>query len=179
MASFAASVTRLSGAVGMVVAWLMFSTVTIIAYEVFMRYALNRPTIWVHELTILLSAVGYLFAGAFTLSKRDHIRVSLLYDRQSPRVRTILDAVNHVAIAIFVATLAWAAHERALDAALELERTGTAWNPPLPAILYPLIVLAALLMLLQALANLAVDLSYLGGGRRDENGCTGGGGGQG
>ena len=60
-------------------------------YEVVMRYVFNAPTIWVHETTTALTALCFAFGGAYCLGTNRHIRVVLLYDSVSPRVRRLLD----------------------------------------------------------------------------------------
>jgi C4-dicarboxylate transporter, DctQ subunit len=120
------------------VAFLLVTAFTF--FEVVMRYVFNRPTIWVHETTIALTAICFAFGGAYCLGTDRHIRVVLLYDAAGPRVRRWLDVAISLVGAVSCALMAWAAWGLASRAfltpqgAFRLETSGSAWNPPTPAI---------------------------------------------
>lgn len=109
--------------------------------EVFLRYVLNRPTIWAHETSTFLCALAFLYGGLFCVSRDSHIRVVLIYDALSPRFRRIFDVVISIASTIACAFFAYAAWLMASKAIwtpagdMRVERSGSAWNPPLPALL--------------------------------------------
>lgn len=136
-------------------------------YEVVMRYAFNAPTIWVHETTTALTALCFAFAGAYCLGTNRHIRVVLLYDAVSPPVRRILDIVICLVGAAACALMAWAAWSFAYKAfftptgRFHLETTGSAWNPPTPAIvkaaLFIILCVMCVQFLLQAFRHLRRD----------------------
>ena len=44
----------------------------------------DAPTIWVHDATIMLGAICFLFGGAYALQRRDHIRITFIYDALPP-----------------------------------------------------------------------------------------------
>ncbi|MCQ8782395.1 TRAP transporter small permease subunit [Mangrovibrevibacter kandeliae] len=136
-------------------------------YEVVMRYVFDAPTIWVHETTTALTALCFAFGGAYCLGTDRHIRVVLLYDHVSPRVRRILDVVISLVGAAACAMMAWAAWSLAYKAfytpggQFRLETSGSAWNPPTPAIvksvLFVVLCLMCLQFLLQALRHARRD----------------------
>lgn len=132
---------RAIDALGLPVAVLFLLSAAIILYEVVMRYAFNAPTIWAHETTTFLSAVGFIYGGAYCLARDKHIRVVLIYDAVSPRMRRILDIVISLVglvSACFLAYAAWTVVQRAIfepSGGFRMERSGSAWNPPFPAIL--------------------------------------------
>ncbi|HET6467841.1 MAG TPA: TRAP transporter small permease [Geminicoccaceae bacterium] len=138
--------------------WIFLAAVLVTAYEVMVRYLFNAPTIWAHELTILLCAIGYFLAGPVTLAERRHIAITLLYDRTSGRLRRLLDIVRALVMAFYFGALAWAVHRRAWSSLTGWEGTGTAWNAPIPALLMPLILITALFMFAQTLVNLRAEL---------------------
>ena len=133
-------------------------------YEVVMRYVFNAPTIWVHETTIALTAICFAFGGAYCLATDRHIRVVLLYDVAGPRTRRWLDVAISLVGAAACALMAWAAWSLAYKAFytpsgdFRLETSGSAWNPPTPAIVKAVlfIVLCAMCVqfLLQAFRHL-------------------------
>ena len=54
--------------------------VLIMVYEIFMRYVIFEPTMWVNELCLWLAGVIYLVGGIYAMRLRCHIRIVLLYD---------------------------------------------------------------------------------------------------
>jgi TRAP-type C4-dicarboxylate transport system permease small subunit len=113
----------------------------ILIFEIFMRYALNRPTQWVHETSIFLSAIAFLYGGLFCASRNSHIRVVLIYDALSPRIRRAFDVIIYLISAVSSIIFAWASWLVVKMAFwnpsgdFRMETTGSAWNPPTPAIL--------------------------------------------
>ncbi len=79
--------------------------IVLLATGVFMRYVLRNPLVWSDELaTILLLWLAML--GAVVAYRRgEHIRMTALLRRVSPKVVDILDAINSVVVAIFVIEL--------------------------------------------------------------------------
>ncbi|MEF2070268.1 TRAP transporter small permease subunit [Consotaella aegiceratis] len=146
------------------IGWLAFAAMAISVYEVFMRYALNSPTSWVHETTVLLIAIIFALGGPIALARNKHIRVRLLYDIAGPRMRFALDLFNGLLTLIFTAGMSYAAWIMFYTAshnptgAWQLERSGTSWNPPFPAITKGVILIAVTLMLLQTVMHLVHTL---------------------
>ena len=136
-------------------------------YEVVMRYVFNAPTIWVHETTIALTAICFAFGGAYCLATDRHIRVVLLYNSAGPRTKRWLDVAISLVGAAACALMAWAAWSLAYKAFytptgdFRLETSGSAWNPPTPAIVKAVLFLVLCVMcvqfLLQALRHLRRD----------------------
>ena len=133
-------------------------------FEVVMRYVFDAPTVWVHETTIAMTAICFAFGGAYCLGSDRHIRVVLLYDAAGPRVRRRLDVAISLVGALACALMAWAAWDLAWKAFFtpqgdfRLESSGSAWNPPTPAIVKAVLFVTLCVMcvqfLLQALRHL-------------------------
>ncbi|HKJ94399.1 MAG TPA: TRAP transporter small permease subunit [Gammaproteobacteria bacterium] len=142
------------------VAWLVFVAMAISVYEVFMRYALNSPTSWVHETTVFLVAITFSAGGPVALARDRHIRVRLLYDASGPRLRHALDIFNDGVTLLFCLAMTYAAYvmfwrsSHGPMGAWHLERSGTSWNPPFPALTKGVILLAVGIMGLQAVLHL-------------------------
>lgn len=113
----------------------------ILLLEVFLRYVFNNPTLWVHETSIFLCGIAFIYGGLYCASRDSHIRVVLIYDSLSPRWRRIFDIAIYVVSAVaalFFAWASWTMVERAFwapDGRFRMEGTGSAWNPPTPALM--------------------------------------------
>jgi TRAP-type C4-dicarboxylate transport system permease small subunit len=138
--------------------YLYLAAVAITAWEVVLRYVFNAPTSWGFELTILLCAICYLLSGGFVTLQGRHVAITALYDLMPRPVRWWLDLVGMLTGILAMGLLAWAAWAPALKAVRLVERTGSAWNSPSPAIIKPLIALGALLIVLQLLVQLVRHL---------------------
>ncbi len=151
---------RLVDRAGRAVAVLFLIAVVISFYEIVLRYAFNAPTIWVHETVIGLIAVCYAFGGAFALARDSHIRISLITAISGPRTRHFLHIVNSAFSLLFAVSLGWAAWLMTEEAwfaptgEFRLDRSGSAWNPPLPALVKGALFVCLCLMAVQALIQL-------------------------
>ena len=141
--------------------FLFAAIVVAIFYEVVARYFFRAPTLWANELSLFLGGMGYLFAGLFAMQQRAHIRVTAVYDHVSPTTRRVFDAIALVCVLIFSVGVAVGGFTSAWRALSTWERYGTAWNPPIPAVLKPLILVVVVLVAIQAINNLIVDLRRL------------------
>ncbi|OCX58141.1 C4-dicarboxylate ABC transporter permease [Thioclava sp. SK-1] len=123
--------------------------------EVFLRYVLNAPTIWAHETSTFLCALAFLYGGLFCVARDKHIRVVMLYEALPDKGRRIMDMVISVASTLACAIFAYAAWMVVTRAvwspmgAIRLERSGSAWNPPLPAFLKVFLFVMLLVMCAQ------------------------------
>ncbi len=139
-------IDRLARRTGELFSYLFLICMLIIAYEVIARYGLNAPTIWAHDLTIALCAVGFLMSGLYALRRRSHIRISLVYDRMPARVRRWLDVVNGLIMLVFLGALAFQAAQSAYKSVLIMETAGTASRMPIPAIAKSALLIACVTM---------------------------------
>ncbi|MFG6179308.1 TRAP transporter small permease subunit [Halomonas sp. THAF12] len=145
-------------------AWLVFIAMAISVYEVIMRYGFGSPTSWVHESVVMLVAVGFALGGPAALASDRHIRVKVLYDAVGPRFRLWLDRFNDLVTFGFCLGMSYAAYTMFWSAShnpmgeWQLERSGTSWNPPFPALVKGVILLALAIMCVQALLHLSRSL---------------------
>lgn len=147
-------IDRLNRFLGERLAWLYLVAVAVTAYEVVMRYLLNSPTTWGFELTILLCAICYLFGGGYVTQQRAHIAITVLRDHVPPAVRWWLDLVALLVGIAAMAGFVWSGWRSGWRALSIVERTGSAWDSPSPAIIKPLLVVTGALVLLQLVAHL-------------------------
>ncbi|REC96280.1 TRAP transporter small permease subunit [Kushneria indalinina] len=145
-------------------AWLVFAAMAISVYEVIMRYGFNSPTSWVHESVVMLVAVSFAIGGPAALASNRHIRVRILYDSAGPRLRLWLDRFNDLVTFGFCLAMSYAAFTMFWDAShnplgeWRLERSGTSWNPPFPALVKGIIMAALMIMCVQSLVHFVQSL---------------------
>ena len=148
----------------------MFLTVVVVVitfYEVVMRYLFQSPTLWVNELTLWLGSVIFLVAGAYTMQRRAHIRITAIYDIVPRSVRLVFDIVAVLVVVAYASMMIYAGFGVAFDTLMRWERFGTFWNPPIPATVKPLVLVVTFLVALQAVNNLLADWFKVGKGRDD------------
>ncbi len=146
-------IDRLSRAVGNRLAWLFLIAAGLTCLEVFLDWVFRSPTIWVHDTTIMMNATCFLLGGAYALERRDHIRITFLYDAMSPRIRLWCDRLTLTLTLIYLGALLWFVAKQAWQSILLVEMSGRAWDFPMPMVIRIAFFLGTLLLLLQALAH--------------------------
>jgi len=159
---------------GLIFAAGIFLSMLILIQEVFLRYVLNAPTIWAHETTIFLCAVAFIYGGLYAVARNAHIRVVILYDILPPTLLRVFNVVISLIGAISAAFFAWATWlmvERAIfapDGSFRMETSGSAWNPPTPAMLKLFMLAVMVVMTIQFLV-LAFNYARGAGTQRSDN----------
>jgi TRAP-type mannitol/chloroaromatic compound transport system permease small subunit len=91
MQRFLLLVDELSTFVGRAFSWLVVGLTLMISWEVFSRYALDRPHSWVLDGMVMQYGALFMMSGAYTLAKKGHVRGDVLYGFFAPRVQAGLD----------------------------------------------------------------------------------------
>ena len=87
------AIESLAGITAQIAMWGVLCMTLLITVDVFMRYVVGRPLLFVDEVAgYLLVLVAYL-AMAETLKRGRHIRVDVLFGRWPPRVQAWLDLI--------------------------------------------------------------------------------------
>jgi TRAP-type mannitol/chloroaromatic compound transport system permease small subunit len=148
------AVDRISTWVGQLFAWLIVLLTLLICWEVFSRYALNKPHGWVLDAQIILYGTLFMMAGAYTLAKNNHVRGDVLYGFFRPTTQAWVDLILYIVFFLpGVFAMAWAGWTFAADAVAIREQTFSA--DPLP--IYPfkaIIPIAAFMLLAQGLVEI-------------------------
>ena len=156
------SIGLLSEWSGGAVRWLLVPLIISIAYDVFMRYVFNAPTIWSFELSYMLGATLIMIGFAYVLYHRGHVSVDLIYSKFPTKVKLIIDIVLTV---IFFFPLFFMLTKVSVEHALwsysvnEIA-TESVWYP----IIWPFKIAVALgfgLLFLQGVANFLKDIMTL------------------
>jgi TRAP-type C4-dicarboxylate transport system permease small subunit len=124
-------------------------------YEVVQRYLFHTPTIWSYELVLALCGCAWALSGGYVLTEKRHIAITLLFDLMPPRLQRGFDALALVVSTFAVGFLVFIAYGLALKSLRWVDKTGSAFNSPLPTLLKIVLVIGAALYLLQILAALA------------------------
>ena len=148
---------RFSIAISRVAMFFVAFIVAIIFLEVVMRYIFEKPTLWVNEMSLWVGGMIYLLAGLYVMQQRGHIRIFVLYDVVPRGVQRLFDLLSTLFICIFAAAVVYGGFTEAWQKLMRWETFGTAWDPPIPATMKPLILTTVVLIALQAVSNLIAD----------------------
>ncbi|MCT7378016.1 TRAP transporter small permease subunit [Chelativorans salis] len=144
------SISRVSMILPAVIVAVMFC-------EVVLRYLFAKPTLWANELSLWIAGAVYLLAGLYAMQQRSHIRITLLYDVLPRWLRKTCDLGALLFLLIFVFAVIWGGFGEAWVKLNRWETFGTAWDPPIPATLKPLILVVLVLTAIQGISNLIYD----------------------
>jgi TRAP-type C4-dicarboxylate transport system permease small subunit len=91
--------------------------------------------------------------GAYAQARREHIRITPIYDLLPVRARRLCDLVSHLLAVFYSAVLTWFTGVQALESITIWEMSGHAWNFPMPVVIRTAFFLGSALLLLQLLAH--------------------------
>ncbi|WP_227270003.1 TRAP transporter small permease subunit [Roseobacter weihaiensis] len=144
--------------IGRVTMMMIILMTSVMLYEVFLRYVVERPTLWANELSLWMAGFIFLMAGLYAMQQRSHIRIFLLYDVCPRWVQRLFDCISTGLIVIFAFFLVYGSYQQVFENKLyKWETFGTAFDPPIPATLQPMILIVITLVALQAILNLISD----------------------
>ena len=149
------TIDKISTFVGQAFSWLIVALTLMISWEVFSRYALDRPHPWAFDVMIMMYGTLFMMAGAYTLAKAGHVRGDVLYGFFEPRTQATIDLILFVLFFMpgvfaltyagyFFAAESWAVNEHS---------SITASGPPI----YPfktILPLAGAFLLLQGIVEI-------------------------
>ena len=147
-------IDRLQHVIGRVLSFAYLAVAGIIAYEVGARYLFNAPTIWAHELTATLTAVAFLFGGPYAMARGDHIRITSVYMHLPAHLRNLADIVASLVTLFYIGAIIYAAWILADRAWARMETSASAWNQPTPVVIKTALLVASVLIAVQAVLNL-------------------------
>lgn len=151
------AIDRMAMFIGRVTMLLIATVVCVMMYEVILRYVFERPTLWANEMSLWLAGFVFILAGFYAMQQRSHIRIYLLYDMFPRSVQRICDTVSTVLIVGFAFFLVYGGYGEAKAKMLRWETFGTAFDPPIPATLKPLVLIVVTLVAIQSVLNLIAD----------------------
>jgi TRAP-type mannitol/chloroaromatic compound transport system permease small subunit len=144
--------------IGRVTMMLIISMTCVMLYEVFVRYALEAPTLWANELTLWIGGFVFLLAGFYGMQQRSHIRIFLLYDVCPRWLQRVFDTTWTAFFVLFVAGMVFGSYKQIFVTKFyNWEMFGTAFDPPIPATVQPAVLIVMVLVAVQAVLNLISD----------------------
>ena len=147
-------VDHLSRRLGEAACWLFLVAAAISVYEVFVDWVFRAPSVWVHDSTIMLCSTAFMLGGAYAMQRREHVRITVVYDRLSARARRRCDLVTLSLALLYVWALAWFTGLQASESIAIVERSGRAWDFPMPMVIRTAFFAGAILLAIQTVANL-------------------------
>jgi TRAP-type mannitol/chloroaromatic compound transport system permease small subunit len=109
--ALAAWIDRLSDLLGGFAKWAVFAACFISAGNALVRYGLNISSNGFLEIQWYLFAVCVMFGGAQVLRVNEHVRVDILYNRYSTRLKVWVDLLGLsfflLPVAILIMVLSW------------------------------------------------------------------------
>jgi len=140
--------------VGRAFGWCILVLTLSVTYEVFVRYVLNAPTVWVFDMMVQMYGGLFLMAGPYALAQDAHVRGDVLYRLFPVRTQAWLDLTLYIFF-FFPGMLAlfWFGYEIASDSWRYKE---VSWNSPARIQIYyfkSLIPLAGGLLIIQGISE--------------------------
>lgn len=158
MQRFVRIVNKISEVTGHALLWFPWLITAIIMWEIILRDLFNRPTIWAHELSLMVFGALSMLGGGYAHKYRAHVNMDLVYARLSGRRKTILDIITFPLLALFCAILLWKGWTYAWRSIVIGEYSQSNWAP----LVWPIkltIPVGAALLFLQGLSNLISDIA--------------------
>ncbi|MEP1933900.1 MAG: TRAP transporter small permease subunit [Roseibium sp.] len=154
----ASAIDRVSLFIGRVTMMMIAVMTMVMLYEVFMRYIVEKPTEWANEMTLWFASFVFLMAGLYAMQQRCHIRIFLLYDVVPRWLQRVFDCISTILIVLFAFFLVYGSYKQVfVNKLYKWELYGSAFNPPIPATLQPMVLIVISLVALQAVLNLIAD----------------------
>jgi TRAP-type mannitol/chloroaromatic compound transport system permease small subunit len=151
-------IDRIAMFMGRVTMMMIAIMTCVMLYEVFMRYIMEKPTEWANEMTLWFASFVFLVSGFYAMQQRCHIRIFLIYDMMPRWVQRTFDTISCTLIVIFAAALVYGSYKQVfVNKLYKWELYGSAFNPPIPATLQPMVLIMISLVALQAVLNLIAD----------------------
>ena len=152
------TIDRVAMFVGRIVMLLILMMTCVMLYEVFMRYVIEAPTLWANELTLWIAGFIFLLSGFYAMQQRSHIRIFLLYDAVPRWMQHLFDTVWVFLLAGFAFFLVFGSYKQVfVNKFYKWNMWGTAFDPPIPATIQPMILIMIVLIAIQAVINLIAD----------------------
>ncbi|MEH6739027.1 MAG: TRAP transporter small permease [Sulfitobacter sp.] len=152
------AIDRVALFVGRVTMMMIAVMTCVMLYEVFLRYVIEEPTEWANEMTLWFASFTFLMSGFYAMQQRSHIRIFLIYDIAPRWLQKVFDCITTLLIVTFAFFLVYGSYKQVfVNKLYKWELYGSAFNPPIPATLQPMVLIVITLVAAQAVLNLFQD----------------------
>lgn len=152
------AIDRVAIFVGRVTMMLVLLMTCVMLYEVFLRYVFEKPTLWANELTLWIAGFVFLCSGFYAMQQRSHIRIFIIYEVMPRWAQKVCDTASVFFICVFAFFLVFGSYKQVfVKKFYQWEMFGTAFDPPIPATIQPMILIIVVLIALQSVINLIAD----------------------
>ena len=162
--SILAFIDTVNHKVGRLTSFFIVGMLAPILIEVVLRYIVNRPTIWAHELSTFFFGASWVLGAGYTFLLGGHVNMDVFYNKCTLRKKAILDIITYVCTFTFCFFMLKESIEMAARSWAMKEISDTLWAPPL----YPIktiLPIGVLLLLLQSLNKFIRDMGLAITGR--------------
>ena len=147
---------------GRAVSWLTLLMVIVTFVVVVLRYVFDIGWIALQESVTYMHAAVFLVGAAWAMQQDAHVRVDIFYSRFSSRTRAWVDLLGSLLLLLPVMCfVAWISWEYVIDSWDVLEGSREAGGLPAVFLLKSLILVLALMLILQALVQMARSIQAI------------------
>ena len=147
--------------VGRVAMYLLFAMMAILLWSSISK-TFFVPSVWTLEMAQFTLVAYYMLGGPYSLHLGSHVRMDLLYERWTVRQKAWVDAFTVIALITYFGVFLWGGWASTAYSLEYDERSYSAWAP----LMWPIksvMMVAGVLMLLQAVACLIRDIATIRG----------------
>jgi len=156
-------IDRFNKVQGEISSLLILPLLVIIIYEVFMRYVINRPTVWGFEVTTFLYGIHYMLGLAYTERYNGHVQVDIFVTRLPPKIQACVQIFTYLVLflPVVLGLTVWS-YRFFWTSWLGRERSWTSWAPPLYPVKF-LMFLCFLFLFMQGISMVIRQIYVLAG----------------
>lgn len=168
--AYVALIDPINRALGRVVMFGIFALMGILLWSSISK-TFFTPSLWTLEMAQFVMVGYFILGGPYAMQMGSNVRMDLIHGALSPRRKAMTDCVTVLFLIVYLGVLLWGGIDSTTYSfKYGGERSSSAWRPYLWPIKVTICV-GVLLMLLQALSELAKDILYLRTGtpRRHED----------
>lgn len=149
---------------GVIFSYLLVPLTVLVVYEVITRQ-FERPTIWTFEAVSFLYGAHFMLVAAYGLLMKSHVSIDLVSSRFSTKTNAVLSLICYVCMFFpFVIIFIYHGVDYAYYSWLYLEKSWSAWGPPLYYI-KTVIPITAVMLLLQGISEVIKNIGILAGAK--------------
>ena len=146
---------------GRIISWLTLAMMALTCIVVVMRYFLETGSIALQESVTYMHALVFLLGAAYTLKRGGHVRVDILYQKFSPRIQALIDALGAlfflIPVCLLILIFSWDYVANSWEVReVSKETQGLPWV----YLLKTLLLVMPITMLLQGIAEIIKNLLF-------------------